>query len=142
MKETGIDEYYYYKVMSRTKFEVPNTGLSVTLEMGMGSGITEDWIYATYLDLNGKEIYLGCYSGKIYCLTPTGIVKKLYDCHDVVKSIKKIESYLFIETDYYLYILKDDKYLNNLKIWKKGDLFWINGGFLLKTSNEIKFFSI
>ena len=141
LKETGIDEYYYYKVMSRTRFEVPNTGLSVTLEMGMGSGITEDWIYATYLDLNGKEIYLGCYSGKIYCLTPTGIVKKLYDCHDVVRSIKKIESYLFIETDYYLYILKDDKYLNSLKIWKKGDLFWINGGFLLKTSNEIKFFS-
>ena len=141
LKETGMDEYYYYKVMSKTEFEIPNTDLSFTLEMGMGNGITEDWIYATYLDLNGEEIYLGCYSGKIYCLTPTGIVKKLYDCHDVVRSIKKIEPYLFIETDYYLYILKNDKYLNNLKIWKKGDLFWMNGTFFLKTSNELKFFS-
>jgi hypothetical protein len=141
LKETGMEEYYYYKVMSKTEFEVPNTGFSFTLEMGMGEGITEDWIYATYLGLNGEEIYLGCYSGKIYCLSHTGIVKKLYDCHDVIRSIKKLGAYLFIETDYYLYILKDDKYLNNLKIWKNGDLFWINGGFLLKTPNKLKFFS-
>ena len=141
LKETGMDEYYYYKVMSRTKFEVPNIGLSFTLEMGTGGGITEDWIYTTYLGLNGEEIYLGCYSGKIYCLSQTGIVKKLYDCHEVVRSIKNIRAYLFIETDYYLYILKDDKYLNNIKIWKNGNLYWMNGGFLLKTSNELKFFS-
>ena len=141
LKETGMEEYYYYKVMSRTEFEIPNTGLSFNLEMGVGEGITEDWIYTTYLGLNGEEIYLGCYSGKIYCLTNAGIVKKLYDCHDVVRSIKKLGDYLFIETYYYLFILKKDKYLNSLKIWKNGDLFWINGSFLLKTSNELKFFT-
>lgn len=141
LAEFGVDKYYYYKVMSQTKYEVPNTDLSFTLEIGMGSGIKEDWIYSTYLGLNGEELYLGCYSGKIYCLSIDGIVKKIYNCHDVVKSIKKRGFYLFIETNYYLFILKNDEYVNYIKIWKQGDLFWYNGGFFLKTSNELRLFS-
>lgn len=138
MKESGAEEFYY-KVMFKTEVEIPNTGLSFTIEAGTSAG-AEDWIYATYLDSNANEIYLGCYSGKIYCFSKEGTVKKIYNCQDVIRSIKKRYHFLYIKTDFYLYILKDDKYLNHLNIGRN-DLIWINSGFILKNSTEIKFFN-
>lgn len=141
LKESGIDEFYYYKVMSRSEYTVPGSGLSFKVEVGLSKGQEEDWIYSTYLGVNAEEIYFGCYSGKIYCLSIDGNVNTVYDCHDVVRSIEKNNNFLFIATDYYLYIIKDGEYLNHVQIWEKGSILWSKDGFILKNSHEINFFS-
>jgi len=131
---------YYYQMMDQIKVDIPGTSISFTLEFGM-VGPGEDWIYATCLGPNADRIYLGCYSGKVYLISKDGRVIKLYNCHDVVRSIREKEEYLFIETDYYLYIIKDDKYLTHVKTWKAGNLEWTDSGFMLVGTKELHLFS-
>lgn len=131
---------YYYKMMDKIKVDIPGTSMSFTIEIGM-VGPGEDWIYATCLGPNADRIYLGCYSGKVYLISKNGRVIKLYNCHDVVRSIREKENYLFIETDYCLYIIKDDKYLAHVRTWKTGNLEWTDSGFMLVGSKELHLFS-
>jgi hypothetical protein len=131
---------YYYKMMDQIKFEIPGTSMSFTIEIGM-AGPGEDWIYATCLGTNADRIYLGCYSGKVYCVSKDGRVIKLYNCHDVVRSIREKGEYLFIETDYCLYIIKADKYLTHVRTWKTGNLKWADSGFMLVGTKELHLFS-
>ena len=130
---------YYYKMMDQIEVEIPGTPMSFTIEFGM-VGPGEDWIYATCLGPNADRIYLGCYSGKVYCLSKDGRVTKLYNCHDVVRSIREKGKHLFIETDYCLFIIKDDKYLTHVSTWKAGDLRWDDDGFMLVGTKELRIF--
>lgn len=139
-KESG-DEEFYYKSIYKSVFNVPNSNASITTQIGLISK-GKDWIYATYLDDKGSKIYLGCYSGKLYSLSKEGIVDIIINCHDTVKSIIKKHSYLFIETNYHLYILKDNEYLTHLKLWKEGILSYLDGYIILRKTNEIKLFSL
>jgi len=131
---------YYYKMMDQIKVEIPGTATAFTIEIGM-VGPGEDWIYATCLAPNADRTYLGCYSGKVYCVLKNGHVIKLYNCHNVVRSIREKGNYLFIETDYCLYIIKDDKYLTHIGTWKTGNLKWTNSGFMLVGTKELRLFS-
>ncbi|MCJ7668429.1 MAG: DnaJ domain-containing protein [Anaerolineae bacterium] len=79
---------YYYKMMDKVKVEIPGTPMSFTIEFGM-LGPGEDWIYATCLGPSADTIYLGCYSGKVYCMSKDGRVTKLYNCRDVIRSIRE-----------------------------------------------------
>jgi hypothetical protein len=131
---------YYYKMMDQIKIEIPGTSTSFTIEIGMvGSG--EDWIYATRLGSKADKIYLGCYSGKVYCISKDGRVIKIYNCQDVVRSIREKRRYLFIETDCCLFIIKDDKYLTHVSTWETGNLRWSDDGFMFVGTKELRLFS-
>lgn len=133
---------YYYKIVEQIKFEIPGTTMSFTINMLFGlDGQSEDWIYATCLGLNADRIYLGCYSGKIYVISKDGNVIKLYNCHEVIRSIREKRCYLFIETDYCLYIIKDDKYLAHIKKRETGNLEWTDSGFMFVDTKELHLFS-
>lgn len=131
---------YYYKMMDQIKVEIPGTSMSFTIEFGM-AGAGEDWIYATYLGPNADRTYLGCYSGKVYCISKDGRVIKLYNCHDVIRSIREKGKYLFIETDYCLFIIKDDKYLTHVSTWETGNLRWSDNGFMFVGTKVLRLFS-
>lgn len=136
-RESERVEYYSY--IQRTKVNIPNTNLSFDIEIGI-TAPPEDWIYAAYLGSEAKKIYLGCYSGKVYCLSREGNVKTVYNCHDVIKSIKEKQNYLLIETDYYLHVLKDNKYINHLETGR-GSILWMDNVFLIKNTNELRIYS-
>lgn len=131
---------YYYKMIDEVEMTIPGRSMSYTIQVGM-VGPGEDWIYATCLGCHAERIYLGCYSGKVYCLSKDGRVMKLYDCHDVVRSIRETGTFLFIETYYSLYIIRDDSYLANIARWKAGDLRWADHGFMFVKEKELKLFS-
>jgi len=131
---------YYYKMMDQIKLEIPGTSISFTIEVGM-LGPGEDWIYATCLGPNADTIYLGCYSGKVYCISKDGRARKLLNCHDVVRSIREKGKRLFIETDYCLFVIKDDKCLTHVSTWKTGNLRWTDDGFMLVGTKELRLFS-
>jgi len=74
---------YYFKLIDEYKMDIPEVG-SINISFGyVGSG--KDWIYASYVSENAERIYLGCYSGKVYCITKGGTVKKIYNCNETVK---------------------------------------------------------
>lgn len=131
---------YYYKMMDKVKVEIPGTPMSFTIEFGM-AGPGEDWIYATCLGPSADTIYLGCYSGKVYCMSKDGRVRKLFNCHDVVRSIREKGEYLYVETDYTLFVIKDDMYLTHVNTWKTGNLRWHDDGFMLVGTKELRLFS-
>jgi DnaJ-class molecular chaperone with C-terminal Zn finger domain len=131
---------YYYKLMDKIKIAIPGTTSSFTLEIGM-VGPGEDWIYATCLGNNGDRIYLGCYSGKVYCLSKKGHVEQLYVCHDTIRSIREKGKRLFIETAYCLFIINDNRYLTHISTWQAGNLRWNTDGFMLVGEKTISLFS-
>jgi len=131
---------YYYKMMDQAKVDIPGTDMSFTIEFGMSGGYAEDWISATWLGSNANKIYLGCYSGKLYCIFKNGHVAKLYNCHDPIKAIREEEEYLFIETDCRLFIIKDDKCLKHIDRRESGDIRWHGGGFMLIKTREVSLF--
>lgn len=131
---------YYYKMMDIIKVEIPETSMSFNIEFGM-VGPGEDWIYATCLGPNANRIYLGCYSGKVYCTLKDGRVIIRYNCHNTIKSIREKGKYLFIETEYCLHIIRDDKYLNHVRTWKIGKLKWTDNGFMIIVAKELHIFS-
>lgn len=131
---------YYYRLIDQMKIEVPGTSVSFTLELGM-VGPGEDWIYATCLGPQAERIYLGCYSGKVYCITKDGHVVKRYDCHDTVRSIREKGDRLFIETDYCLFILMGDRYFAHVHTWKAGDVRWNKSGFMLVGTKTVRLFT-
>jgi hypothetical protein len=131
---------YFYKLMNRFKVEIPGTTMSFTVEIGM-VGPGEDWIYGTSLSPNADRIYLGCYSGKIYCVGKDSRVLKLYNCHDTVNAIREKENNLFIETGFHLYVLKDDAYVTHVCTWQEGELRWYRKGFMFVKAKEVRIFS-
>jgi hypothetical protein len=131
---------YFYKLMNRFKVEVPGTSLSFTVEIGM-VGPGEDWVYATGLSPSADRIYLGCYSGKVYCIGKDGRVLKVYHCHDTIKSIREKGSILFIETSFQLYVLKEDACITYVGTWQEGDLRWYSEGFVFVGAKEVRIFS-
>jgi len=134
------EESTYYKMIDRIEVEIPGTSETISIEFGM-SGQAEDWIYATEVSKNANRIYLGGYSGKIYCVSKNGQVSKFYDVHETPSSIREEGDYLYIETNYHLYIIKDDRYLTHIDTWDEGDLMWWHRGFMFVEKNEISLFS-
>lgn len=131
---------YFYKLMNRFKVEIPGTTMSFAVEIGM-VGPGEDWIYATGLSANADRIYLGCYSGKVYCVGRDSRVFKVYNCHETINAIREKGSRLFIETNYHLYVLNDDTYVTHVDTWQEGELRWHQEGFMLVKAKEVRIFS-
>lgn len=136
---TGLENAEYYcQIIDRVKYDMPGMPFSFTMEL-VGPG--EDWIYATCVGPGADKIYLGCYCGKVYCISRDGKVKTLVNCPNGVKSIREKGEYLFIETVYGLHIIKDGQYLNHVKNWQVGDLRWTDSGFMFVGSKELHLFS-
>jgi hypothetical protein len=66
------DIEYYYKIMDKSEINIKDLGISLKLTISMsGPG---DWIYASHVTQNAERIYLGCYSGRVYCINEAGHV--------------------------------------------------------------------
>jgi len=129
---------YYFKLVHRAKIEIPGLPMAITVEMGMVGGL--DWIYAACIGRGGERMYLGTYAGKVYCTARDGCVRRAYDCGHTVRSIREKEDYLFIQTDYALYVLKGGSYLTHVGLWQAGSLTWCDDGFMLVAPKDLQLF--
>ena len=114
---------------------------SFKIEMTMNIGSGEDWIYASHIGHHADRIYLGCFSGKIYCISKTLHIIKQYICHDDIKSIREKGRNVFVETAFVLFIIQDDRYLTHINIWGMGKLRWNTEGFMYVSEKEIHLFT-
>lgn len=136
------DEEYWVNTINTIKYELG--GISIEINAVLGTG--EDWIYGSGISFNASKVYLGCYSGKIYEINRNGVAEKIYiipeDKNGIygksnpVTYIVERGSYLHILTYWYLYILRDDKVVNFIKI-DEGDIRWFDNGFMHQIKNNI-----
>jgi hypothetical protein len=112
------DTEYYYKIFHQTEVEIPGTGLSMKFTMSMsGPG---DWIYASHMAPHGERMYLGCYSGMLYCIDLGGNVLKIYSTDAPINGILERRGYIYIWTYTSLYVLQDDKVANHIDLREGG----------------------
>jgi len=111
----GLDDVeYYYKIMNERVIELKDLGISFKFTVSMsGPG---DWIYSSYVTENAERIYLGCYSGRVYCINEEGLVLKTYVTDDTIRRIEEHQGYLYIETNYGIYVIHNDRVLNHIEI--------------------------
>ena len=137
------DEEYWVNTLNTIRFEIGG----MSFEMGVSFGDSgEDWIYGSGISDDASRIYLGCYSGKIYQANKNGIVEKIYTIPgdkegiygqtNPVTYIIERNDYLHILTYWYLYILKDNKVINFIKI-SEGDIKWFDYGFIHQIKDNI-----
>jgi DnaJ domain len=112
------DREYYYKILHETELEITGTGLSMKFTIAMsGQG---DWIYASHMAPHAERIYLGCYSGMVYCVDPGGNVLKVYSTDAPIDGILERRRYLYVWTHTSLYVLEDDKVANHIDLREGG----------------------
>ncbi|MCJ7447711.1 MAG: DnaJ domain-containing protein [Bacteroidales bacterium] len=139
------ESYYWVDLSKITRFEMG--GMSFELIFSIGSG--EDWIYGAGMSEDGRRIYLGCYSGILYQINQNGIADKIYiipvdqvNNYPRTNPISFITEYndrKYILTQWYLYILKDEKVMCHLKN-EKGRFKWFKKGFIHQQKNQIILF--
>lgn len=134
------DSYYYCQLINRVKIDIEGTGGFITIEMEM-IGPGEDWIYATHFGQTSGLIYLGCYSGKIYSVNKSGRVLKLYRCDAIVEAIYERLDCLFIQTNKFILILKNDEYLSSINISKSVKVRWFKNTFVLISNKDAVIYS-
>ena len=113
------DSEYYDKILHETEMEITGTGLSMKLTISMsGPG---DWIYASHMAPHAERIYLGCYSGMVYCIDPHGNVLKVYSTDAPIDGILERRRYVYVWAHTTLYVLEDDRVANHIDL-REGDL--------------------
>jgi len=117
-EEFGQENFFYKTIV---QFELEVEGHSVTAGIGFGmSGIGEDWIYSTYISPLTDIIYVGCYSGRVYCMTKNAALSRMYDAHNTIEQITENKESLYIKTDRLLYIIKNKDFINSIDITDAG----------------------
>lgn len=133
----GLDEAYY-KITQKEIIVDPRFDYSMTVTMSIsGPG---DWIYASHMSENGNEIYLGCYSGKVYCIKLDGTVHKIYNSDGVLEKIFKHDPFLYIEAASSLYVLKDDCVVKHIKLKELESITYAQWGFVVRSGFEVSFY--
>ena len=134
------DKEYYYKVEKTIKGFSAKFNTFFKMEIRQcGSGV--ELISSISLRNNAMKIYLGCYSGKVYCISNNGIANKCYNCHHTPSSIHERKEYLYIEAGHNLFIVKNDKCIANVKTYRKGRIKWNKKGFIFFSSNVVRLYS-
>jgi DnaJ-domain-containing protein 1 len=129
------DREYYYQILHETELEIGDTGYSVKLTMSMsGPG---DWIYATHMTSRAERIYLGCYSGVIYCVDLDGNVLKLYQTDAPIGGIVERGRHLYIWTHTSLYVLEGDKVVNHIDLRGRELECFAEWGLILKKGSSL-----
>jgi hypothetical protein len=134
----GLDDMeYYYKIIDERQINVENVGLSFKMILSMsGQG---DWIYASHVTEEAERIYLGCYSGRVYCVNQEGSVLKIYITDDTIQHIEERFPYLYIQTNYSLFVIQNERVINHLEIGNDSFSFaaW---GFFIKGNSIISLY--
>lgn len=133
------DREYYYQILHEAELEIGDTGHTVTFTMSMsGPG---DWIYATHMTSRAERIYLGCYSGLIYCVDLGGDILKVYQTDAPIDGIVERGRHLYIWTHTSLYVLEGDKVVSHIDLRGGGLECFAEWGLIVKKGSSLVLFS-
>jgi hypothetical protein len=128
----------YYKIMNESEINIKDLDISLKLTISMsGPG---DWIYASHLTENAERIYLGCYSGRVYCIDEEGHVLKTYVTDDTIRRIREQAPYLYIQTNYSLYVIRDERVINHIEIGTGEFFSFAAWGFIFKKDSTLSLY--
>lgn len=137
------DDEYWVNTIEVIKYEV--SGMVFEIGVSLGSG--EDWIYGSGFSCDGSRAFLGCYSGKTYQVNRNGEVEIVfvtpkremdeYSRTNPVLNILEHKDFLYILTNLFLYILKDKKVVNCIRV-HAGKIKWFEDGFILPAKKSLK----
>ena len=74
-----------------------------------------DSVTATQMRSNTEDLFVGCYSGRLYLLTRSGKSKLVYNSHAPIRKIKDAGKYLYIVSDHFWDILNDGIVINRVE---------------------------
>ena len=123
---------------------------NIKIEMYLGLDTGEDWIYGVGISKSSEQIYLGCYSGKLYkidkrgnashvYIVPKGNIDNPMRSNPIYKVIER-ESLLHIYTYEYVYILDNNTYINYIPC-QLGRVMWFSEGFIVMLDKKISVYS-
>ena len=135
-----VDREYYYQILDETEVDIGDTGYSVTLTMSMsGPG---DWIYATHITSRRERVFLGCYSGLIYCIDLDGNVLKTYQTDSTIEGILERGRNLYIWTRTSLFVVEGDKVVSHIDLRGGGLECFADWGFIVKKGASLALYSV
>ena len=104
-----------YEILTREKIDQSTYDNKIDFgSFQVSFGFESDGISATQTKGGTDGLYIGCYSGKIYLLFPSGKYYLIYDCFAPVRKIKENGKYLYIISDHFWDILLDGVSVNRI----------------------------
>jgi hypothetical protein len=143
LDKSNTEEFYWVNKKNSLTTEI--NGLR--MEINIGPAKPDDWIYGAGFSSDNSQIYLGCYSGKIYQSNFDGSVSKIYIIPEDQDSdqggktnplsfiYEKGEIKYFL-SHYYLYVLENDLVINYVKC-NLGTIRWFEEGIIHQFEKEI-----
>jgi hypothetical protein len=74
-----------------------------------------DSVTAIQTKAGTENLFVGCYSGRLYLLERNGKSKLIYDSHAPIRKIKESGKYLYVISDYFWDILSDRILINRIE---------------------------
>ncbi|GEM_PF-3831248 len=135
------DLVFYCKTVLRQTFFDPSTGDSLAGQLCMVlPDAGEDWVYSTAWSHDGQTLYLGCYSGKLYCVAADGRVRRIYDCHDTIRCVVQVGDVVLVETDACVFVIEGGSYARYVPKEKNCQFWWTKSGFIQVGTKQLRFY--
>jgi hypothetical protein len=90
---------------------------------------------------HAERIYLGCYSGMVYCVDPSGHILKVYSTDAPIDGILERRRYVYVWTHTSLYVLQDDKVANHLDLQGGGLEGFTAWGLIIRNGTSLLLYS-
>ncbi len=130
----------YMKTINEYNLELKELGISYKISLSVsGPG---DWIYATHITKDENNIYIGTYAGKVYQVDIEGNVLTTYIADGVIREIFEYLGYLYIETDYWIYIMHKKELVAAIELIDAKLLAFASWGFVIKSDKFIILYNL
>ena len=112
------------------------------IEINIGNGTAQDWIYEASFLSKGGGAFLATYSGKVVEVNDAGIPNRVYDVGSVPSEIVDAGNYLYILTPTRLYVMEGrDSLVAFVDVFRQGRLLVTPTGFGLLDSKSFQWFT-
>ena len=131
----------YAKELHRSSVQTPLGTMTISMQMVVSESFAADWIYAAAFGSDAESAYLATYSGRVVLIDSNGVPKRSYEIGAVPKAIIDTGSFLYVQTDTRLYVIRGAKLYRLLDIYAGGDLIVSKDGFGLMEKKRFRWFS-
>jgi len=112
------------------------------IEIDIGGGTPQDWVYAASFSARDGGAYVATYSGKVILLSKEGDSKIVYHIGTCPSDIVDVGRYTYFLTATRLYVIEDGTKLSAyLDVFHQGRLLVTSNGFGLITSKTLQWFT-
>lgn len=108
--------------------------------MGFG-GDGRDWVYASYLTERAERVYLGAYSGKVYCISKDGNVLRTFHTGETIRTVRESLGHVWMQSFDAVHIFQGDRLIRHLPLATGNHVAWGATGFSIAHGKEVTLFT-